>query len=296
MEVQRFELPVSDDVIYLNRTHPIVEGLASYVMDAALDPLLAGVARRCGATRTRAVTVRTTLLLARFLTAYLFKVVITAKWPSGWIGYLVSTVAATGILALLLVHPVAGRDDKRWVGTFSRWFYIVLMPAIVMLLFALGKRIGQYGITERRYLLLVLALWLAATTVWFVTGRRRSIKWIPVTLCLVAFATSCGPWGAYAVSRRSQLGRLEALLARNGLLGEGGVRPAAAALPLADRREIGAVLRYLIRTHGSRALRPRSRGSGRSPTTSKATWMEGETWSSYSTSASARAVRSTMHQ
>jgi hypothetical protein len=62
----RFELPVSDDVIYLNRTHAIVEGLASYVMDAALDPLLNGVARRCGAIRTRAVTVRTTLLLARF--------------------------------------------------------------------------------------------------------------------------------------------------------------------------------------------------------------------------------------
>ncbi len=62
----RFELPVSDDMIYLNRTHPIVEGLASYVMDAALDPLLQGVARRCGAIRTRAVTVRTTLLLARF--------------------------------------------------------------------------------------------------------------------------------------------------------------------------------------------------------------------------------------
>jgi hypothetical protein len=62
----RFEMPVPDGVIYLSRTHPIVEGLAGYVMDAALDPLLDGVAKRCGAVRTRAVDQLTTLLLLRF--------------------------------------------------------------------------------------------------------------------------------------------------------------------------------------------------------------------------------------
>lgn len=62
----RFELPVPDGVHYLSRTHPMVAGMASYVMDAALDPLVAGVAARCGATRTRAVGQLTTLLLLRF--------------------------------------------------------------------------------------------------------------------------------------------------------------------------------------------------------------------------------------
>jgi hypothetical protein len=62
----RFELPVAGDLLYLGRTHPVVEGLASYVMDTALDPLLKGEARRCGAIRTRSVSTRTTLLLVRF--------------------------------------------------------------------------------------------------------------------------------------------------------------------------------------------------------------------------------------
>ena len=61
----RFELPAPDGVLYLTRTHPLVEGLASYTMDAALDPLLEGPARRCGAIRTRAVQQTTTLLLLR---------------------------------------------------------------------------------------------------------------------------------------------------------------------------------------------------------------------------------------
>lgn len=62
----RFELPVRNDQIYLNRTHPIVEGLATYVMDTALDPLGRGIAHRCGVIRTSGVERRTTVLFTRF--------------------------------------------------------------------------------------------------------------------------------------------------------------------------------------------------------------------------------------
>jgi hypothetical protein len=61
----RFELPIQDDEIYLSRTHPAVESLAAFVLDAALDSLPSGPARRCGVVRTTAVTRRTTLLLLR---------------------------------------------------------------------------------------------------------------------------------------------------------------------------------------------------------------------------------------
>lgn len=61
----RFELPVQEGQVYLSRTHPLVEGLAGYVMDTALDPLGGGIARRCGVMRTSQVTRRTTLLLLR---------------------------------------------------------------------------------------------------------------------------------------------------------------------------------------------------------------------------------------
>jgi len=65
----RFQLPVGEKVVCLDRTHPLVEGLASYVMDTALDPVFDPAApppaSRCGVIRTRAVTRRTTLLLLR---------------------------------------------------------------------------------------------------------------------------------------------------------------------------------------------------------------------------------------
>lgn len=62
----RFELPVEADQLLLTRTHPLTERLANHVLNAALDPLLEGVARRCGVVRTRQVARRTTVLLVRY--------------------------------------------------------------------------------------------------------------------------------------------------------------------------------------------------------------------------------------
>lgn len=65
--IARFELPVRDGELYLTRTHPLVEKLAAYVVQTALDEVQAesSGARRAGVMRTRAVPRRTTLLLLR---------------------------------------------------------------------------------------------------------------------------------------------------------------------------------------------------------------------------------------
>ena len=65
----RFDLPLEDDEVYLERTSPLVEGLASWTLDQALDPVARDgrpVAARCGVVSTAAVITRTTLLVARF--------------------------------------------------------------------------------------------------------------------------------------------------------------------------------------------------------------------------------------
>ena len=62
----RFEQPVGEKELYLQRTHPFVEALAAYTLDTALDPLGTPVARRAGVIVTGAVERRTTLLLIRY--------------------------------------------------------------------------------------------------------------------------------------------------------------------------------------------------------------------------------------
>jgi hypothetical protein len=192
------------------------------------------------------------------LTAYLGRILITRVWPSGWIGYLVSSVAAAGILSLLLLYPIEEREENRWVRTYARWFYFGLIPANVMLLLAIWKRIQQYSITEPRYFLVILSLWLAGISLFYAFTRSRNIKVIPATLAALAVVTFLGPWSAYAVSRSSQTARLEGLLERNGMLVDGRVQAVSAAetVPFDDRREIGAVLRYLVENHGTGSIEP----------------------------------------
>jgi len=65
----RFDLPLQEGDIYLGRTSPVVEGLAGWTLDQALDPTARDarpVASRCGVISTSAVSARTTLLVARF--------------------------------------------------------------------------------------------------------------------------------------------------------------------------------------------------------------------------------------
>ena len=62
----RFEASAQPKDVYLTRTHPVVEGLASHLLDSALDADGDGVAARCGGIRTRAVSTLTTILLVRY--------------------------------------------------------------------------------------------------------------------------------------------------------------------------------------------------------------------------------------
>ncbi len=182
------------------------------------------------------------------LTIYLGRVIITRTWPSGWIGWLVSSVSTAGVLALLLVHPARDREDSRWVNGYGRWFFVALLPSLGMLLMAAGKRIGQYGVTEPRYFLVVLGLWMIGLAIYYGVSASRNIKVIPGSLAVVALLSSVGPWSAFSVSTRSQVHRFQAILASTRTAGaEGGVSTD-------DQSEASAILRYLRGTHGVPAV------------------------------------------
>ncbi|MFI5248749.1 MAG: DUF4153 domain-containing protein [Gemmatimonadales bacterium] len=190
------------------------------------------------------------------LTLDLAKVLFTRAWPSGWIGYLVTTAAGVGMLSWLLVYPLETRDTYAWVKSFTKGFYIALMPAIVMLWMALWKRVAEYGITEPRYFLIVFSVWLGVIALYYTTTRSRSIKLIPASLCALALLTFAGPWSAYGVSRASQVNRLQGLLMRNGILQDGHLHPATHDVPIADEREIASGFRYLLETHAREPVAP----------------------------------------
>lgn len=193
-------------------------------------------------------------LYVTILLVYLGKILVTGTWPSGWISYLVSALAVAGIFSLLMVHPERMRTEQSWIDRYALGFWIAILPSSAMVLMALWQRVEQYGITEARYLLGVMALWLAGTALHRVITRTRDIKAIPRTLALLGALTVVGPWSAYSVAKRSQLGRIEQILSTHGALSGDVLSSEPREIPLDDWQQVEDIVLYLVDNHGTGAF------------------------------------------
>jgi hypothetical protein len=149
------------------------------------------------------------LVLLYMLILYLYMGRISMEWnlPHGWVSLLILCYSVAGILAVLLSHPLRNDAHNTWVHLFSRFFFKATLPVLLLLYAAIYRRIADYGFTEDRYYVLAAALWLTGICLYFSFSGSRNIKVIPVSLAVTCLLSLTGPWGAFAVSDRSQLAR-----------------------------------------------------------------------------------------
>jgi hypothetical protein len=187
---------------------------------------------------------------------YMGKIILQWQLPMGWVSYLVLGFSVTGIFSLLLIEPLRELEGINWIRKFSRWFYLILFPLIILLFIAILRRTGEYGITERRYFVFVLALWLTFMAVYFSISKIKNIKIIPYSLCVVAFLTSFGPWGAFSLSEKSQMGRLEEILTRNKILVDGKITKTLNPITDEERQDVSSVIKYLCERNSTDRIQP----------------------------------------
>jgi hypothetical protein len=205
---------------------------------------------------TQYVLLPLVVIYLAILYAYEAKIIIEWSWPKGWVANLVLFFSVVGILALLLLHPIQRQSGNKWVSRFAQWYYVALIPLVIMLLLAIQVRIADYGVTESRYFVLAMGLALAALVLYFIFSREKNIKIIPILLCGLALFSSCGPWGAFTISRKSQSQRFESLLIKNNLLSNGFVVKARQDVSKEDAEQIFSIVQYLQQRHGLETLQP----------------------------------------
>ena len=166
------------------------------------------------------------LLLIYCVILFLYGLKILVQWelPNGWVSSLITVYSFLGILALLLVHPLIEKTTKNWVKWFSQLFYISLVPFTILLFVAIGRRISDYGFTENRYYVLLIAIWLATTTIYFLVIKDARIKFIPSSLLVFGLFSIAFPFfNGNAVSLRSQERLFQLNLTELNLLNENDV-------------------------------------------------------------------------
>jgi len=161
------------------------------------------------------------LLIIYVVILYFYSGKILLNWelPRGWVSYLVLAYSIVGILAILLVHPLKENSAKSWVKMFSKIFYFTLIPLLILLLTAIFTRILEYGYTEPRYYVLLLAIWLVNVMLYFILNKNQNIKFIPISLFAFGLFSLIFPYfNTFSVAKRSQENQLMKILTDNKLL------------------------------------------------------------------------------
>lgn len=194
-------------------------------------------------------------ILGTILVVYTVTIIANSSWPKGLVSLLISTFASLGLLSILLVDPLI-RNRVSWLPKYERYFFVTMTILSVVMLAAGLRRISDYAITEQRYFVILIGLWLFVMGSLFVAKPGRPIKLIPVSLFFIALFSAYGPWSAHSVAFRSQRDRLVRILSSNGILVDGKLRPEGKKLKSGEKNNIVSIVDYIDRYHGMKALRP----------------------------------------
>lgn len=198
------------------------------------------------------------IVLFYFMILYAFGAKIGLEWelPNGWIASLVLGFSVAGIFTYLLNFYLPEEDKSILVSGFKRWFWWVVLPLTGLLFLAIGRRISDYGVTEERFIVASLGVWLLLNCLYFLISKNDNIKFIPVSLGIFALLGSFGPLSSVAVSVRSQSGILTEILEKNERFANGSMKPGTKMLTDQEYEKVYSATLYLSQRNGLATLLP----------------------------------------
>jgi len=193
------------------------------------------------------------LVYGLILYAYLAKILMTGEWPSNqvtWLGFAFSGFVVVG--SILLVPLITDKKKALTRQRLLNWMYISLIPILGMVFFAIKLRVDQYGITEMRYLVCLLLIWLLWSSLYMIISKKKDIRWVAALLTWLS--TIAFVWGlisAWGVAEHCQKKRLNTLVSTYNVLDSNWMldKELLSGLNSDEKDEIAWTIRYLVDFH-----------------------------------------------
>lgn len=186
------------------------------------------------------------LLYGVVIASYGLRLLGIGETPKSSVSWMIIGFATAGIALRFLLHPLRLQGNLL-VRLFCRYFYLVLLPYLALLFWALSIRISAYGVTEMRYLALLGGLWATGLSVHALISRHAfKLGTAPAALVVLLVLAGLGPWSAESIGYDSQKGRLEQTLSALGVLKDGHLAESAnlATASWQTRRNLSSLLDY----------------------------------------------------
>lgn len=171
---------------------------------------------------------------------YLFTVLIKREMPVENIAYLVIIFGLVSITTLIMMGLIS---DNKNNNIFSKVLPISILPLVTLLFFSMGTRIKRFGVTENRYYVIILGIWILISAIYFIVNKYKNNTPILIIASILVLITTIGPISAINISKNSQIKRLEYYLNRNNMIENGKIIPNE-TVSSKDKNEIRSILEY----------------------------------------------------
>ena len=193
---------------------------------------------------------------------YFGKMLITKSWPQGLVSHLILWYTIFSLFIMIMVTPMREKDLVAKI--FKNYFPFVSVPLLILSIVSISKRISQYGVTELRYFIVLLGIWLIFCMVSSIFKARLSV--ILISLIAVVYISVFSPINNRRITIMSQNKRLERILIKHGLLKDGKLVKNS-GLNENQKYEITDVLNYILgirdKKDGVRNLYPFGKEDGK---------------------------------
>ena len=206
------------------------------------------------------------LVLGYLLVLYGYgaKILLNMELPKGGVCLLI-IVLMIGCLGIeLLLYPLQRKAEaeggkkhafERWL---VRWLPIIILPLLVLMSVAIGRRLYDYGITEDRLYVLTLNLWFYAVCLGLFVTRARRIHWVSLSFGLLFLLTSALPINYCSITYDAITSRIDRFLESHehpGLPMSREVYEAfSKSLPAQEAEQLRGDLRYIHNLYSQKEI------------------------------------------
>ena len=211
---------------------------------------------RAAAALVKFVLVPLLLVYTAILYAYAAKIALAWELPKGTLGAMVVGYLFAGAGTLLFGYPTRETGGPLVRLFWRYWVWLAALP-VALLFIAVWRRIADYGLTEQRYLMVLVGIWaLILAAFRLAQGARFDLRLVPGVLAVLLLVASLGPGGAIGLSVLSQKAELASILVAKGLLVDGKIVPRAegAENPLGEQAARARAIEWYLNTHQSLGL------------------------------------------
>ena len=180
------------------------------------------------------------LIYTTILYLYFVKIIFTLKMPKGVVSHLVLWYTAFSLFIIIMVTPITYKN--KFAKFYKKFFPMISVPLILLALFSINERIFQYGITENRYLVVILVIWLLFNMILYIV--KNDVKWVLISYIFAILIAVFSPFNLVTVSINSQNKRLERLLIKNGIIQNGKITNKNDKVSIKSKNEIMSVIDY----------------------------------------------------